>query len=123
MDRQPILDGERLLLRPLTEADWEALFAVASDKRIWEQHPMHDRWQEPVFRIFFNDALAKGGALVIIDKQTDSIIGSSRYQAMSEVNGGSVEIGWTFIAPEYWGSGINAELKRLMLEHAFRFAA
>lgn len=63
MDRQPILEGDRLQLRPLRADDWAALYAVASDPLIWEVHPSHDRWQEPLFRTFFDDALAKGGAL------------------------------------------------------------
>ena len=41
-DRQPILTGELLELRPLRQADWAALFAVASDPLIWEQHPDSD---------------------------------------------------------------------------------
>lgn len=121
MDRQPTLEGENLLLRPLQSCDWEGLYAVASDPLVWEVHPAHDRWQEPVFRAFFADALAKRGALVIIDKQTGAIIGSSRYQNYSEEDGGSVEIGWTFLARSYWGGASNRELKRLMLAHALRF--
>ena len=31
-----------------------------------------------------------------------------------------VEIGWTFLARAYWGGRYNGEMKRLMLEHAFR---
>jgi hypothetical protein len=31
-----------------------------------------------------------------------------------------VEIGWTFLARKYWGGRYNGEMKRLMLEHAFR---
>ena len=118
MDRQPVLEGERLLLRPLTEADWGSLFAVASDRELWAGHPSHDRWQEPVFRAFFDDALAKGGALAIVDKATGTVIGSSRFQYGDE---GALEIGWSFLARAYWGQGYNAEFKRLMLEHAFRF--
>ena len=118
MDRQPILQTERLLLRPLAQEDWEALFAIASDPAIWEQHPMHDRWREYVFRAFFDDALAKGGALAVIDKAKDTIIGSTRFQAFDEEDGGSVEIGWTFLARKYWGKGINHEMKRVMLAHA-----
>jgi RimJ/RimL family protein N-acetyltransferase len=34
-----------------------------------------------------------------------------------------VEIGWTFLERAYWGRAYNAELKALMLEHAFRFVA
>jgi RimJ/RimL family protein N-acetyltransferase len=121
MDRQPVLDGERLLLRPLGEDDWDALWAVASQRELWAVHPSHDRWQEPVFRAFFADALAKSGALAIVDKRSGEIIGSSRFQDYEPVDGGSVEIGWTFIAHRLWGTGLNAELKRLMLAHAFRF--
>lgn len=120
MDRQPTLDGERVLLRPLHQDDWGALYAIASDPAVWEQHPMHDRWREEVFREFFADAIAQGGALAVIDKVKDEIIGSSRFQHFEPEEGGSVEIGWTFIAPRYWGRGINQEMKRLMLAHAFQ---
>jgi RimJ/RimL family protein N-acetyltransferase len=121
VNRQPVLEGERVLLRPLTEDDWDALYAVAADKELWAVHPSHNRWQEPVFRAFFDDALAKGGALAIIDKASGAIIGSSRFQWSDRlVEEGSLEIGWSFLARKYWGTGINAEFKRLMLAHAFR---
>lgn len=118
LDRQPVLEGERVTLRPLVPANWDALFAVASDQLIWEQHPAHDRWQEPVFRAFFDDALANQGALVAIDRASGAIIGSSRFQGLSEADGGSVEIGWTFLARSHWGGTTNHEMKRLMLAHA-----
>jgi N-acetyltransferase len=123
LDRQPVLEGERLLLRPLREDDWDALFAVASDPLIWEQHPAHDRWQEPVFRTFFADALANRGALVAIDRLSGGVIGGSRYQGLEEANGGSVEIGWTFLARACWGGTFNHEMKRLMLTHALASVA
>lgn len=126
MDRQPVLEGERLLLRPLAPDDWDALFAIAADPAVWEQHPMHDRWREEVFRTFFDDALAKGGALAAIDRRDGSVVGTSRFQTLLAPEDDpeeqhSVEIGWTFLAPRLWGKGINREMKRLMLEHAFRF--
>ena len=121
MNRQPVLDGARVLLRPLTEDDWDALFAVACDRELWAVHPSHDRWQEPVFRAFFADALARGGALAIVDKATGAIIGSSRYQFSDRLaEEGALEIGWSFLARACWGTGLNAEFKRMMLEHAFR---
>jgi RimJ/RimL family protein N-acetyltransferase len=121
MDRQPILEGERLLLRPLSAADWPALYAVASDPLVWELHPAHDRWQEAAFRTFFDDALQQGGALVVIDRASGAIIGSSRMQGHDPANRGSVEIGWTFLARSHWGGETNREMKRLMLAHCFRF--
>src|SRR5690349_2157983 len=108
MDRQPVLEGERLLLRPLESPDWEALYAVASDPQIWAVHPAHDRWQQPVFREFFDDALANRGALAVIDTASGDLVGSSRYQGYDPAAGGSVEIGWTFLARRLWGTGANA---------------
>jgi len=121
MDRQPSLEGEGLLVRPLLANDWDALFAVACDPLIWQLHPAQDRWQEPVFRDFFNDALENGGALAVIDKANGAIVGSSRYQGYDPAQGGHVEIGWTFLARALWGTGANADMKRIMLAHALRF--
>jgi len=123
LNRQPVLHGERVLLRPLREDDWEALFAVASDPLIWAQHPAHDRWREPVFRNFFDDALAGGGALLAIDRASGAVIGSSRFQGVTESDGGSVEIGWTFLARAAWGGMFNHDMKRLMLVHALASVA
>ena len=117
-DRQPTLTGDLLELRPLRADDWDALFAVASDPLIWEQHPDSDRCKEHVFRRFFDEALASGGALVAIDRLTRQIIGSSRYHGFNAASR-VVEIGWTFLARPYWGGRYNGEMKRLMLEHAF----
>jgi len=118
LDRQPVLEGEHVRLRPLQESDWDALFAVASDPLIWEQHPAHDRWREPVFRAFFADALANRGALAVLDAQSGAMIGSTRFEGLEEAGGGSVEIGWTFLARSHWGGRYNHEMKRLMLAHA-----
>ena len=120
MDRQPVLSGDRLLLRPLRPDDWAALFAVASDPLIWELHPAHDRWQEPVFRDLFGESLASGAAMVVIDRASGAVIGSSRWDRFDPA-ASSVEVGWTFLARSHWGGAWNRELKRLMLAHAFRF--
>jgi RimJ/RimL family protein N-acetyltransferase len=119
-DLQPHLKGELIELRPLTPNDWDELFAVASDSLIWEQHPEPDRYKEHVFRVFFNDALESGGAFVIIDRKTQQIIGSTRFYGY-DPRKSEIEIGWTFLAREYWGGGYNAEMKRLLLNHAFKF--
>jgi RimJ/RimL family protein N-acetyltransferase len=119
-DLQPHLQGELIELRPLTPNDWDELFAIASDSHIWEQHPEPDRYKEHVFRIFFKDAMESGGAFVIIDRKTQRIIGSTRFYGY-DPGKSEIEIGWTFLARKYWGGRYNAEMKRLLLTHAFKF--
>jgi RimJ/RimL family protein N-acetyltransferase len=120
LDFQPTLKGTLLELRPLRADDWDDLFAVASDPLIWEQHPASDRYKEPVFRKFFSDALESGGALIALNRADGRPIGSSRYHGYDPETS-EVEIGWSFLARAYWGGRYNGEMKRLMLQHAFRF--
>jgi RimJ/RimL family protein N-acetyltransferase len=120
VDLQPVLRGELLELRPLRPDDFEALHTVASDPLIWEQHPVRDRYKVEIFQDFFRTGLDSGGAFVVIDRSDGAIIGSSRYHGYDPQKR-EVEIGWTFLARRYWGGRYNGEMKRLMLEHAFRF--
>lgn len=118
-DRQPVLVGALLELRPIRAGDFEALFQVAADPLIWQQHPEPNRYQKATFRAFFEEALASGGALVALDRATGQIIGSSRYHGY-DAERSVIEIGWSFLARAYWGGRYNGEMKRLMVEHAFR---
>ena len=119
-DRQPVLRGELLELRPLRQDDFDDLYAVASDPLIWEQHPSHDRYKEDVFREYFRAGLESGGALVAVDSTSGRIIGSSRFGDFDEADS-EIEIGWTFLARSHWGGIYNREMKQLMLRHAFQF--
>jgi RimJ/RimL family protein N-acetyltransferase len=117
---QPTLTGDLISLRPLKPADWDDLFAVAADPLIWEQHPSSDRYEEAVFREFFHEALASGGAFVALDNKDGRTIGSSRFANYDET-ASEIEIGWTFLARSHWGGAYNGEMKQLMLSHAFQF--
>jgi RimJ/RimL family protein N-acetyltransferase len=119
-DLQPTLTGELVELRPLEAGDRDALLAAASDPRIWEQHPESDRYKPEVFRRYFDGAIESGGAFAVIDRGTGRVIGSTRYHAYNEA-AGEIEIGWTFLERAYWGGTYNREMKRLLLDHAFRF--
>jgi RimJ/RimL family protein N-acetyltransferase len=119
-DDQPTLKGELLELRPLRAEDFAGLYAVASDPRIWEQHPARNRHEKEPFRIFFGESLASGGALIAVDVADGRIIGSSRFHGY-DAERSEVEIGWTFLARSHWGGRYNGEMKRLMLRHAFQF--
>jgi N-acetyltransferase len=117
-DLQPTLEDSLVVLRPLQESDFEGLFLVASDPVIWEQHPAKERSQKDGFSHFFSEAIKSKSAFLIIDKKSNKIIGTSRYN-FSKESIRAIEIGWTFLAKEFWGGTYNRAIKNLMLIHAF----
>ncbi|MEL7499714.1 MAG: GNAT family N-acetyltransferase [Planctomycetota bacterium] len=116
---QPLLSGSRVRLRPLLQEDFSALRQSAADPLIWEQHPAK-RFQPDVFEGYFTESLESSGALIVEMIESGEVIGSSRYHGYDEEES-VIEIGWTFLVRKYWGSGINAEIKAMMLKHAFQF--
>lgn len=119
MNIQPLLENENVKLIPLKEEDFEALYEVASDPLVWEQHPNNDRWQKDVFRNFFEGALASNGAFKIVEKTTGKVIGSTRFYNYNEA-ADSVFVGYTFYERAQWGTGVNSSVKKLMLDYAFQ---
>jgi RimJ/RimL family protein N-acetyltransferase len=119
-DFQPTLVGPTITVRPIAPADWTELYAVGSDPKIWEVHPVSQRYTEPEFRKFFDGAVVSKMGFVFVDRATGRLVGSSRYYGY-EPEIGEVEIGWTFLARSHWGGPANREVKRLMLDYAFTF--
>ncbi len=122
LDLQPTLVGATVTLRPLATDDFDVLSTAASDPGIWEQHPDRMRYKRDVFdRNFFSTAVESRGALVVIENDSGRVIGSSRFYEWDPAEG-EVAIGYTFIERGFWGRGTNAEMKALMLGHAFTAA-
>jgi RimJ/RimL family protein N-acetyltransferase len=105
------------LLRPLAPQDFDELFAAASDPLLWALHPDPARGTREGFTRYFDGALKSNACLVAIDAARQSVIGCSRYSNYAP--GESIAIGYTFLARSHWGGAANAEMKRLMLRHAF----
>ena len=116
--RRP-LQTEHFFLELLTPNDFDALYAVASDPLLWEQHPEADRWQRSKFQRFFQGGLTNDlGCLVIREKRSGRPAGSSRFYGYDEADR-CIRIGYTFIAREFWGTAANREIKDAMLLRAF----
>ena len=120
LEKQPVLQDELIIIKPLKENDFEQLFKVASDPEIWIQHPNKDRYKKEVFLNFFEGAIESKGAFIVTDKESGEVIGSSRYYDLPEIKEG-IAIGYTFLAKRFWGTTYNRALKILMLDHAFKF--
>ena len=92
---QPTLQNEFVKIQPLKESDFEALYAVASDPLIWEQHPNKDRYKREVFENFFKGAMESRGAFLVFDQQSNQVIGSCRFYEWHPEKR-TVAIGYTF---------------------------
>ena len=117
---QPHLENDLLILRPLKAEDFDALFKVASDPLIWEQHPAKNRSTKEGFELYFNEGLATNSAFTVIDKKSGDVIGSTRFAPVKE-SANAIEIGWTFLGRQYWGNAYNKSMKALLMDYAFQF--
>lgn len=121
MNLQPTsLKNDIVWLEPLKQAHFDELYLVASDPLIWEQHPNPDRYKLEGFTNYFKGAIESGGAFIIRDTSSDIALGSSRYCSFNAANK-EIQIGYTFFSRACWGKSINAEVKKLMLNHAFNY--
>jgi len=117
---QSVLENDQAILEPLTAQDFEVLYALASDPKVWEQHPDKDRWKKDQFINYFEGAMESKGAFKIIDKASGEVAGGTRfYEYNPEAK--SIAIGYTFYATKFWGTGFNPSVKKLMLDYAFQF--
>ncbi len=117
---QPTLENDLIKIKPLHAIDFEALYRIASDPLIWEQHPNKDRYQKEKFETFFKGAIESQGAFLVYNNKTGIPIGSSRFYEFDKEKK-SISIGYTFISRDCWGKDFNKALKILMINHAFRF--
>jgi len=120
LNLQPTLENDLLLLRPLEATDFDALYEVAKDPLLWEQHQCSDRYEKEVYTKFFEDSTNSESALVVIEKSGDKIIGSSRFNKIVGEEK-AIEIGWSFLSRDKWGGKYNKQVKQLMIDYAFDY--
>jgi RimJ/RimL family protein N-acetyltransferase len=117
-----ILHGEAVDLIPLEKENFEELYTAASDKRLWTFIPSDGSVKEKFYEMY-NFALEereKGNhyPFIIYHKETKKMIGSTRLFDIVEKDK-RLEIGWTWITADYWGTAINFECKLLLLNFCF----
>ena len=117
---QSPLENEVVKLIPLQQSDFEKLYAVASDPKIWANHPNKNRWERTVFQNFFEGAIKSGGAYLIYDKASGEVAGSTRFYDY-ESEDKSILIGYSFYGTKFWGKGINPNAKKVMLDYIFQY--
>lgn len=117
-----VLEGVRVRLVPLAREHAAGIYEAAQAEEIWAYMPYAIDSLE-MAEHFVEETLKRVEqgldlAFVVIDKETEQIIGSTRYLDISLPNKG-LEIGWTWYHPSVWRSRVNTECKYLLLRHAF----
>ena len=116
------LAGRRVRLAPLDIGHLPALTAAGADSAIWRWYSVNAGTPDGM-RAFVDDALAMqrqgtGVPFTVVDAASGAIVGSTRFGAIERKHR-RAEIGWTWLAPRAQRTGINTEMKYLMLRHAF----
>ena len=113
------LEGELVRLEPLTPAHEDDLWEASRDARTWRWLSILQPRTREELRAWLEAALESGDlAFATVLREPGRAVGSTRFLALRPEHR-SVEIGWTWLAPEAWGTGANVEAKLLMLEDAF----
>lgn len=117
-----ILSGKLVNLIPLEEEHFNALHDAASDKRIWEFYTGDWSVRETFDRVYKGTLKARENGTVypfiIVLRSSGKIIGSTRLMDI-ETYDKRLEIGGTWMLPEYWATAINPDCKLALLAFCF----
>jgi len=123
MDPKPVtLEGRFVRMEPLTAAHLADLSDAGSDPEIWRWYTTpHDTPE--TMAAFIQTALklqTEGSAVpfATIDRASGRAVGSTRFGNIYRPDR-RVEIGWTWLSPNFQRTVANTEAKYLMLRHAF----
>lgn len=116
------LEGETVMLLPLTEVYFDALDKLGEEKRIWEFIPSDMSSSEKRLAVFAKAIKFREEQMhypfVVIHKQKNEVIGCTRLMEIFPRHK-KLEIGWTWLHPDYWATSVNFECKLLLLTFCF----
>ncbi|GMK46830.1 acetyltransferase [Paenibacillus glycanilyticus] len=116
------LENRKVILLPLQAAHVKELAGLLSDPKVWEMTWRRNNTEQAI-ELALESALASREAgtqlpFAIIDKTSGRMVGTTRLGDL-DANNRNVEIGWTWMAPAFWGQGINPACKLLLLQYSF----
>ncbi|OIQ47375.1 MAG: hypothetical protein BM565_06940 [Gammaproteobacteria bacterium MedPE] len=124
--KQPLpitLSNDIVTLSPMTMTQVDEFYEAGKPDKIWQWTPPHKckslatatRWVETGLSAVERKEQVM---FAIIDNATGRFVGSTRYLSIDVVNS-TVEIGYTWINPDFQRTHINSNCKLLLLKHAF----
>lgn len=116
------LETLRVIIQPLKAEDFSALLPLTKSPETWKYF-YRDLGNEEELKRWVDDALkekAEGIRMpfTIIDRDTKQICGSTSFGSISFYDK-RIEIGWSWLGPEYTGMGVNKPVKFALMSYAF----
>ena len=117
-----ILENEFAQLMPLTLDNYHHLFSVSAEPKLVQYSPAAIETREGL-KAYVEKALEqqhnkRAIPFIVYDKKNQNYAGSTRYMNIDWENK-VLHIGATWIGNKFQGSGLNTQIKLLMLNHAF----
>ena len=119
--KAPVLEGRVARLEPLAPSHADGLWEASRDPRTWRWLSVtqpRSRAELDAWLVAALAGAAAGAEIPFATLHDGRVVGSTRFLALRPEHA-SVEIGWTWLHPSAWGSGVNVEATLLMLRHAF----
>lgn len=119
--RDLVLEGFGVRLERLAEKHLEELMQRCHDERLWQTTFSDSPFaQKQSARDWMQQAHDDPSCFTfaIVDTGSGAAIGSTRFMDIQPAHR-KLEIGWTFVAPEYWRTYVNTACKVLLMTYAF----
>lgn len=117
--KNDVLVGQSILLLPMVEDHKSELADALMSPEIWEYTWRTITTVNEIDHLLINalEHKSKGSQLpfTIVDRAAGKIIGTTRIGDIDVLNK-NVEIGWTWLSPDYWRTSVNTECKYLLIK-------
>ena len=120
--KAPTLENDRVKLSLLGLSNYKHLIPIASQKDLIQYSPSDistpeklKNYVEKAVDGYYHKTCIP---FIIYDKLTQTYAGSTRFGLINKKNK-VLHIGWTWIGKEFQGTGLNDQMKGLMLTYAF----
>ena len=116
----PVLETQRLILRPIERKDASSVFAYATHPLVgpnagWKPHEDISEAEKFIDYCIKKREFGQPGNYAIILKSEDKMIGTIEVHSYKEHKG---EIGFV-LHPDYWNQGIMTEAAKMLIVYAF----
>lgn len=121
--KEYVLENEVVLLRPLTENDFEHLLTFSiNEPTLWQYSLTPANGEENLrnyMRLAFEGKTQeKAYPFIVFDKRTEQYAGSTRFYDFQRIHN-TTQLGYTWYGQAFQGTGLNKNCKFLMLSFAF----